>query len=328
MENYLPILVLPAALLLDLVLGESPACCHPVCLFGRWARLMERTWKNILGKTFASGCMAALCSILPPVLLGAGLVLLAAAFLPSWAAWSAAAFAVYLCMAPRSLALHARRVLAAARSGDIPLARRQVSMIVGRDTHALDMHGILRAAIESVSENLTDGILSTLFWATAGLLLGGLAGCAAAAILHRTFNTLDALWGKKNDEYRRFGTFAARTDDVLNYLPARLSLPLIALSSLPVPGMNSLRALTIGWKYRAAHASPNSAWSEAAFAGALDLALGGPVAYKGIPAPYPYIGEGRMDARPRDLARSIVLMYATTCTATAFFTAGIMCLCR
>lgn len=325
MEQYAPILILPAALLLDLALGEPPGCCHPVCHFGRWARLMERTWKRLLDKTFLAGSLAALCAVLPPVCLGAGIVLLAAAVLPSWAAWCAAALAVYLCMAPRSLAAHARRVLSAARENDLPQAKRKVSMIVGRDTQTLDMHGVLRAAIESVSENLTDGILSTLFWATIGLLLGGPAGCAAAAILHRCFNTLDALWGKKNDEYRRFGTFAARTDDALNYLPARLSLPLIALSCIPIPGMRSRRSLSIGWKYRSAHASPNSAWSEAAFAGALGLKLGGPVAYKGIPAPYPYIGEGRMDARPGDLSRSIVLMYAATCIATALFTLGTAC---
>lgn len=89
--------------------------------------------------------------------------------------------------------------------------------------------------------------------------------------------------------------------------------------------MRSRRSLSIGWKYRSAHASPNSAWSEAAFAEALGLKLGGPVAYKGIPAPYPYIGEGRMDARPGDLSRSIVLMYAATCTATALFTLGTAC---
>lgn len=193
-------------------------------------------------------------------------------------------------------------------------------MIVGRDTERMDGHGIARAAIESVAENLTDGVFSTLFWASAGCLAGGSFGAASAALAHRVFNILDAMWGKKNDRYRHFGTFAARTDDALNFIPARLILPCISFSALMVKGTSARRALTMGWAFRNAHASPNSAWSEAAFAGALGLRLGGPVSYKGIPANYPWIGTGRTKASASDLALAIRLMWTTAVTGTLAFT--------
>lgn len=308
--------ILPCAWALDALLGEPPSRLHPLCAAGAWAHRVERFWKNRFGKTFAAGALAFVSAVFPGVALAAGTVW-ASTFGPAWlpclccALWAASA------MAPRSLAEHARRVLAAAMSSDEAGAKRAVSMIVGRDTEQLDRAGVLRAAIESVAENLTDGVLSTLFWAAAGWAVGGSVGCAVAVVFHRLANMLDAMWGKKNDEYRHFGTFAARTDDALNYLPARLSLVLIAAAACLIPGMHGRRALLVGWKYRHAHASPNSAWSEAAFAGALDLKLGGPVSYKGLKADYPFIGEGRLDARPRDLARAVLLMRAATVLGVA-----------
>lgn len=317
-----PILLLPAALLADFLLGDPPNSLHPVCAVGKWARKMEYFWKKHLGKTFLSGLTATLCTITPFLLITGGSVKVASLLLPEKAgdavSWGIALLAVYFSIAPRGLALHAQAVGQAAATGNLEQARHAVSMIVGRDTHALDMPDIIRAAIESVSENLTDGVISTLFWATVGIMLDGACGCAAAVVLHRSANILDALWGKKNDEYRRFGTCAARLDDALNYIPARLSLPLISFSALFIPGASAAKALSIGWKYRRAHASPNSAWSEASFAGALDLQLGGPVAYKGIPAPYPFIGEGRANPSPGDLHLSVSLMWAATLLMAMF----------
>ena len=157
------------------------------------------------------------------------------------------------------------------------------------------------------------------FWAAAGCLIGGALGAAAAALVHRVFNILDAMWGKKNEQYRHFGTFAARTDDALNFIPARLILSCISLAALFLPGASSCHALTVGWTFRRAHASPNSAWSEAAFAGALGLRIGGPVSYKGMPADYPWIGSGRKEATAGDLDRAIRLMWLTTAMGTLLF---------
>lgn len=311
--------ILPLAWVIDTLFGEPPSRWHPVCRAGAWAARAEAFWTARLGRTRASGLGAAVTAALPGTVLAAGSAWAAAAWGPGWLAGLCCSLWVALCMAPRSLAEHAARVHAYAERGDLPGARKAVSMIVGRDTEGLDAAGVLRAAVESVSENFTDGVLSTLFWAAAGWLAAGPAGCAGAVALHRQMNMLDALWGKKNDQYRHFGTVAARTDDVLNYLPARLALVLIACAACLLPGMSGRRALAWGWQYRRAHASPNSAWSEAAFAGALDLRLGGPVSYKGVQAPYPWIGDGRLGAEPCDLARAVQLMRATTLLAVVAF---------
>ena len=297
--------ILPAAFLLDILAGEPPNRFHPVCLIGRCARRMETLARQRWGGTFHAGMAAALATCIA-AWFGCAALFLPFSLLPSpWAPWIPSVLVIYICMAPRSLAEHARKVENALRSGNAGEARHSVSMIVGRDTERMDGHGIARAAIESVAENLTDGVFSTLFWASAGCLAGGSSGAASAALAHRVFNILDAMWGKKNDRYRHFGTFAARTDDALNFIPARLILPCISFSALMVKGTSARRALTMGWAFRNAHASPNSAWSEAAFAGALGLRLGGPVSYKGIPANYPWIGTGRTKASASDLAAHV-----------------------
>lgn len=316
MATALSFWILPCAWALDALLGEPPSRLHPLCVAGIWARRTERFWKARFGKTLVAGALAALSAVFPGVALAAGTAW-SATFGPAWLPGLCCALWAAFAMAPRSLAEHARCVLDAALRGDDTGSKRAVSMIVGRDTELLDHAGVLRSAIESVSENLTDGVLSTLFWAAAGWVMGGPVGSATAVVLHRLVNMLDAMWGKKNDEYRRFGTFAARADDVLNYLPARLSLVLIAAAACLLPGMNGRRALLVGWKYRHAHASPNSAWSEAAFAGALGLKLGGPVSYKGMKADYPFIGDGRLAARAVDLARAVLLMRAATVLGVA-----------
>ena len=269
------LLLLPAALLLDILFGDPPNRRHPVCLIGWCARRLEPAARRLWGGSFKAGMLAALgvCAAAE-----CGLFLL---FLPfftlssltasPWLPWIPAVLAVYICMAPRGLAEHAARVF------------------------------------------------STLFWAAAGCLIGGALGAAAAALVHRVFNILDAMWGKKNEQYRHFGTFAARTDDTLNFIPARLILSCISLAALFLPGASSRHALTVGWTFRRAHASPNSAWSEAAFAGALGLRIGGPVSYKGMPADYPWIGSGRKEATAGDLDRAIRLMWLTTAIGTLLF---------
>lgn len=314
--------ILPLALLLDFIFGEVPARFHPLCWFGRWTKKQELFWKKNLGKTFLAGSLATLSAIALPL----ALILILYFSLSSFSrifsdsvqqgiTGGMTIFFVYLCLAPKSLLQHGLAIHRACTQKDLPQARYALSMIVGRDTHALDRDGVLRAAIESISENFTDGILSTLFWATVGLLLGGHLGCILLVTLHRLYNTLDALWGKKNDDYRYFGTMAARTDDFLNYLPARISLLIIGITATLCPFASGRQAFTIGWKYRYSHPSPNSPWSEAAYAGALHLKLGGPISYKSIPAPYPYLGEGTLSPSIKDLSHSLTLTLGNTITS-------------
>ena len=184
-------------------------------------------------------------------------------------------------------------------------------MLVGRDPQQLDAHGVARACVESVGENLTDGILATLFWAAAGLLLAGLPGAAALAACHRAANVLDALWGRLDATYRCFGTAAARLDDVLNWCPARLALPCIVLAAALLPGLDARACRRVGWRDRHAHESPNSAWSEAAFAGALGLRLGGPARYGPLYRDHPWLGDGSPLATARHIRQAVRLMWAS-----------------
>lgn len=312
--------LLPAALLLDRLFGEPPASVHPVCMMGRLAALVEhllRRGPNNLRMSLA-GALACLLVVLPCSALAGGLALLAGLYGGPRAGWFVALLAVSVCVAPRSLAEHARRVAVPLARNDLDAARRAVSMMVGRNPDGLDAHGIARACVESVAENLVDGVLSTLFWAGIGLLAAGFPGAAAFAVLHRAANMLDALWGKRNDTYRRFGTASAWLDDFLNFIPARLSLPCIAFASRIIPNLRHGDILRVGWQFRRAHESPNSAWSEAAFAGALHLRLGGPAVYGDMPVNHPPIGEGTPDANPGHILLAVRLMWHSTIVFTLF----------
>lgn len=213
----------------------------------------------------------------------------------------------YYCFSAKSLAQEALGVLGELENGDAPAARNRLARIVGRDTEKLDEQGMVRAAVETVSENFVDGFLSPLFF----YLLGG----PPAALAYKAVNTLDSMIGYKNERYRRFGTFAARLDDVANFVPARLSLIPIALGTLLL-NKSIFHMLRIGLRDGTKHSSPNAGIPEAAFAGALDLRLGGPNYYGGELVEKPYIGEE--SARPirREKIREAVnLMLVSAVTA-------------
>lgn len=311
--------LLPAALLLDRLFGEPPSSVHPVCFMGSLAGHLERRLRRGPSGTrlFLAGLLACLLTVLPCSLLAGGLVLLAQELGGPRAGWFLAVLLVFFCLAPRSLCEHARNVAIPLAKGDLPAARRAVSMLVGRNTETLDSFGVARACVESVAENLVDGVLATLFWAGVGLFCFGFPGAAALAVLHRSANVLDALWGKKNERYIRFGTAAARLDDLLGFVPARLALPCIALGARLVPGLHG-HILHTGLKYHAAHESPNSAWSEAAFAGALGLKLGGPAVYGDFAVNHPWLGEGTPEAGPRHIVLATHLVWHATFVFTLF----------
>lgn len=323
--------ILFIALIFDRLLGEAPDRLHPVCFMGLWAVRCEAWVRGFFASTRLAGAVAALAVILPFALVGAGLVL---CMPQGWPAGAVAGVVVYVCLAPRSLEEHALAVARALENGDLPAGRGAVSRMVGRETKELDEHGVARAAVESVGENLVDGVLATLFWAAMGVWIGsvtgsnGFAWAAGLAVAHRAANTLDAMWGRRNERYMYFGTAAARLDDVLAFAPARLSLPVIAIAAFVVHGPSPagrrafMDTLRTGWRDRAAHASPNSAWSEAAFAGALRLRLAGPTMYAGAVRPSPYLGDGMpdatADATAAHIRAAVRLMWMTT-VLFAFF---------
>ena len=231
--------LLPAALLIDRLFGELPSRVHPVCMMGALASRMEALFRRGSNNALMSlsGTLACLLVVLPCAALAGGLAWAAQVYADPRAAWFVSAIIIWICVAPRSLEEHALRVAVPLAKGDLEGARKAVSMMVGRNPDRLDAHGVARACVESVGENLTDGVLSTLFWAGIGLFFFGYPGAACLAVLHRSANMLDALWGKKNKKYIRFGTFAARLDDALNFVPARLSLPFIAFASRIIPNL-------------------------------------------------------------------------------------------
>ena len=312
--------LLPAALLIDRLFGELPSRVHPVCMMGALASRIEALFRRGSNNALMSlsGTLACLLVVLPCAALAGGLAWAAQVYADPRAAWFVSAIIIWICVAPRSLDEHALRVAVPLAKGDLEGARKAVSMMVGRNPDRLDAHGVARACVESVGENLTDGVLSTLFWAGIGLFFFGYPGAACLAVLHRSANVLDALWGKKNQKYIRFGTFAARLDDALNFVPARLSLPCIAFASRIIPNLRHNDILPVGWKYRTAHESPNSAWSEAAFAGALGLKLGGPAVYGDLRVDHPWLGDGTPDAKPAHIVLAVRLMWHSVIVFTLF----------
>ena len=311
--------ILPAALVADRLFGEPPAKIHPVCLMAALAlRLETRLRRGPNGVRLRLAGLVAVALVAGAAALAGGccMLLLQNGAAP-WVGWLATTLLVGVCLAPSCLKESALCVARALEQGDMASARAAVGHIVGRNTASLDQHGIARACVESVAENLVDAVLATLFWAGVGLFLWGCPGSAALVFLHRATNTLDALWGKKNEKYICFGMAAARLDDALNYIPARLALPCIVVAALWSSSLKAKNSLRIGWKYRHAHESPNSAWSEAAFAGAIGLQLGGPAVYGTLAVDHPWLGEGVREATPAHIRESVCLMWRTTIVFTA-----------
>lgn len=280
---------------------------HPVGLFARIITASERR----LNRPHASPTLRRLCGIAAMVLLLTIVIALTAsveaavrALAGAWA-WPILALLAWPAMAARSLDDHVRPIRAALLAGDLPEARRTVGMIVGRDTQRLDEPAVTRAAIESLAESFCDGVVAPLFW----LLLLGLPGVWAL----KAINTADSMIGHREEPYGPYGWAAARLDDLVMLMPARLSGILICLAGLR------------GWRVMARdhsrHASPNAGWPEAAMAGALGVRLAGPIAYDGVLADKPWIGELGADAIPRDLSRALTI-YRRACVLLGVIVLG------
>lgn len=284
--------MLPAALLAEWVCGYPrwlvARIGHPVMWMGALIAALDGRWNA--GSPHRQRAMGiAMLALLVAVSAGAGAILQHLLLLSVWL-WPVLVLVATTGLAQRSLAEHVVAVAAPLAAGDLEAARRAVAMIVGRDVAGLDEAGITTAAIESLAESFGDGIVTPAFW----LAMFGLPGLAAA----KAVNTADSMVGHKDARHRHFGWASARADDLLNFVPARLSGALIAL------------AAGKGWRVMQrdarGHASPNAGWPEAAMAGALGRQLGGPVSYDGEPHPRSIMGEGpRPDVS--DLARALAI---------------------
>lgn len=263
-------LLIPA-LLLDGVMGEPKwlwsRVAHPAVLMGRLIGWCDTRFND---GTRARGAL-----VLAALVLAAGLAGWLIAALPLGWLWSILLAAVLL--AQRSLVTHVRAVADGLRYGVNP-GRRAVTMIVGRDTSALDESGVARAAIESAAENFSDGVVAPAFW----FLVAGLPGI----LIYKLVNTADSMIGYRTPRHEAFGWAAARLDDALNYIPARLTAGLIALAFW------SARAVDVTLQDARLHRSPNAGWPEAAMAGVLDVALSGPRSYHGEMREFPFVNAG------------------------------------
>ena len=191
---------------------------------------------------------------------------------------------------------------------DLPAARIAVSRIVGRDTQALTAEGVTKAAVETVAENASDGVIAPLLY----MLLGG----APLALTYKAINTMDSMVGYKNERYLRFGRAAAKLDDIANYLPSRIAA-LLWVAAAALTGNDARSAWRIWRRDRRNHASPNSAQTESACAGALNVQLAGPAYYFGEYYPKPTIGDAVRPIEPEDIRRANRMMYAESLLALA-----------
>ena len=289
---------------IDLLLGDPAWMPHPVVFMGRCISALEKLLRRIFPKTpkgeLAGGVI--LAAVLPLGTLaltglcvwGLGLIHPALSFaLQVLWCWQA--------LAAKGLRQESDNVRRALVTGTLDDARKAVSRIVGRDTAALSREGVIRAAVETVAENFSDGVVAPLFW----MLLGG----APLALAYKAVNTMDSMVGYKNDRYLYFGRAAAKLDDAANWLPSRLAA-LLLVAAAPLIGQNAGRAFAIWRRDRRKHASPNSAQTESAMAGALGVRLAGPASYFGKIHQKPWIGDDTRPIQPEDITRAGRMLYA------------------
>jgi len=290
-----------AAVGLDLALGDPRWLPHPVRAIGWFAARLETVARRWIRPLRLAGILTALAVYAAAGLGAWGVIYLAGRAHP-WAGDMAAILVLYTTIAARDLARHSMAVFRALAAGDLAEARQRVARIVGRDTEPLDQPGVVRAAVESVAESTVDGV-------TAPLLFAVVAG-PVGAMVYRAVNTLDSMFGHQDDRYREFGWAAARIDDAANYVPARLTAPLVCLAAL-VLGQRPWAALRTLVRDGRKHASPNAGLSEAAMAGALGVQVGGTNYYDGQPLPKPTIGDPLVPLAARHIVLANALMFTT-----------------
>lgn len=294
--NYAAIMLI--AIAMDMAFGWPDRLYrrigHPVTWIGALIRWLDTRWNrqdHSFGMRKASGALAALLVI---ALCGAVAWLVQAALPPGWAGIILGGVLVWPFIALRSMHDHVAAIIPPLQAGDLPRARREVSMIVGRDPSQLDCAGVARAATESLAENTSDGIVAPIFWG----LVGGLPGIVA----YKAINTLDSMIGYRTPRHMAFGWAAARSDDLANLVPARLTGVLFALVSA-----RPRAALAAMWRDARLHRSPNAGWPEAAMAGALGVRLSGPRIYDGTTTDDPWVNGACPDPNAGDLGKGLAL---------------------
>lgn len=296
--------------LLDLILGDPYWLPHPIRLIGNLIAVLDR---KLLGSTegkvrnsqkeYRRGLVLVVLVLFSVVIVVTG-ILLGSYLLHPYLGLFIETIMTYQILAVKCLKVESMKVYHCLKRGDLPAARKAVSMIVGRDTEVLDETGVAKAAIETVAENTSDGVIAPMLYTA---LLGPVLG-----FFYKAVNTMDSMVGYKNDRYLYFGRAAAKLDDAVNFLPARISAYLMIFASfLGGRAFDGKRAFRIYRRDRRKHASPNSAQTEAVCAGSLGIQLAGDASYFGKMVKKPLIGDACRKVEYEDIRRSNQLMYLT-----------------
>lgn len=302
MRYLLPALPLVLGFILDCIIGDPYNIPHPVKLIGRLIGGLEKLVRQHMKNLRVGGILLGLTVILLSTAAPLALLLICYRIHVILGIAAETVMCCYM-LAAKCLCRESMKVCRAAGSGDTEAARKAVSMIVGRDTAVLDRDGIVRAAVETVAENTSDGVTAPLFY----MGLGGAVG----AFFYKSVNTMDSMIGYKDEKYADIGRFAAKLDDILNYIPSRLTALLMVISA-PLAGLDGGNAFRIWKRDRRNHASPNSAQTESACAGALHLRLAGDAWYFGKLHKKPYIGDDDRPIESCDIRRANRLMYISS----------------
>lgn len=261
---------------LDLVLGDPRWLPHPVAGIGRLANVAEKLWRGVKIPMRLAGSLVWLSVVIAVcVVVYASIALLPSPWIQIY--WTFSFLAV------RSLDSHAASVISHLKAGDLGTARASAAMIVGRDTADLDEPEVTRAVFEAVAESLNDGVIAPLFW----LAVGGPVAMAA----YKATNTLDSMFGHRNERYRQFGWASARMDDFANVIPARMTAALVWVVALLLPGLNARNSIHATLRDARKQPSPNAGYPEAAVAGALGVRFGGVNFYSGVRSQKEFLGD-------------------------------------
>lgn len=299
------LIALAAGFILDLIIGDPHALWHPVQGIGAWITFLEKHLRKCFPATKTGERTAGAVLVVLVLVLSTGipaLILTAAGYVSHWLALAVETVFCYQMLATKSLKTESHKVYDALKQEGLLAGRKAVSMIVGRDTQSLTEEGVVKATVETVAENTSDGVIAPMLYMALG---GGVLG-----YFYKAVNTMDSMIGYKNEKYRYFGTCAARLDDVLNYVPARISACLMLLASAFLR-MQTKNAFRIYRRDRHNHKSPNAAQTEAVMAGALGVQLAGNAYYFGELHEKPTIGDAQRSIEREDILRADLLLYAT-----------------
>lgn len=309
MKYIISVMPLLCGFVLDMIIGDPYSLPHPVRLIGRLISCLENFFRNKMPNNLRLGGMLLTVTVLILSTIISALILIISYRLNVIFGAAVESIFVYYMLAARCLCNESMKVYKAVKAEDTEAARKAVSMIVGRDTNKLDRNGIIRAAVETVAENTSDGVTAPLFYMT----FGG----AVLGFLYKAANTMDSMLGYKNEKYIDFGRFAARLDDFLNFVPSRISALMMIFAAF-ILRYDYKNAWRIWRRDRNSQDSPNAAQTESAAAGALGLKLLGDAYYFGKLHRKKTIGDSTREIEAEDIRRVNRLMYVTSAVMLVF----------